>query len=65
MAKKKKAPVSFWEEQLVKEKQDNKDLEKVKFIRNVLITEYTSLYEKYLEKGNYKKTNEINDKIHE
>lgn len=65
MAKKKKVPVSFWEEQLVKEKQDNKDPEKVKFIRNVLITEYTSLYEKYLEKGNYKKTNEINDKIHE
>ena len=65
MAKKKKVPISFWEEQLVKEKQENKDPEKVKFIRNVLISEYTSLYEKYLDKGNYKKTNEINDKIHE
>lgn len=65
MARKKKVPISFWEEQLVKEKQENKDPEKIKFIRNVLISEYTSLYEKYLEKGNYKKTNEINDKIHE
>jgi tetratricopeptide (TPR) repeat protein len=65
VVKKKKVPISFWEEQLAKEKQENKDPEKVKFIRNVLISEYTSLYEKYLDKGNYKKTNEINDKIHE
>ncbi|MCC7573133.1 MAG: hypothetical protein KO464_07060 [Candidatus Methanofastidiosum sp.] len=65
MVRKKKVPVSFWEEQLIKEKQDNKDPEKVKFIRNVLISEYTTLYEKFLDKGNYKKTNEINDKIHE
>ena len=65
MVKKKKVPISFWEEQLTKEKQEAKDPEKVKFIRNVLISEYTTLYEKYLEKGNYKKTNEINDKIHE
>ncbi|KYC45906.1 MAG: Tetratricopeptide repeat protein [Candidatus Methanofastidiosum methylothiophilum] len=65
MVRKKKVPLSFWEEQLAKEKLDNKDPERVKFIRNVLISEYTSLYEKFLDKGNYKKTNEINDKIHE
>ena len=65
MARKKKVPISFWEEQLIKEKQENKDPEKIKFIRNVLISEYTALYEKYLNKGNYKKTNEVNDKIHE
>ncbi|NYT04210.1 MAG: tetratricopeptide repeat protein [Candidatus Methanofastidiosa archaeon] len=65
MVRKKKVPISFWEEQLEIEKKENKDPEKIKFIRNVLISEYTSLYEKYLAKGNYKKTNEINDKIHE
>ncbi len=65
MVRKKKVPITFWEEQLEKEKSQGTDPEKVKFIRNVLISEYTSLYEKYLDKGNYKKTNEINDKIHE
>jgi mevalonate kinase len=65
LARKKKVPISFWEEQLIKEKQEKNDPEKIKFIRNVLISEYTALYEKYLNKGNYKKTNEVNDKIHE
>jgi len=65
VARKKKVPISFWEEQLKNEKRENRDPEKIKFIRNVLISEYTSLYEKFLDKGNYKKTNEINDKIHE
>jgi len=64
LASKKKVPISFWEEQLEKEKLLRTDPEKIKFIRNVLISEYTSLYKKYLDKGNYKKTNEINDKIH-
>lgn len=65
LARKKKVPISFWEKQLIKEKQEKNDPEKIKFIRNVLISEYTALYEKYLNKGNYKKTNEVNDKIHE
>lgn len=65
MGRKKKVPISFWEEQLEKEKKENKDPEKIKFIRNVLITEYSKIYEKYLIKGKYKKIIEINNKIHE
>ncbi len=65
VGRKKKVPISFWEEQLEKEKKENEDPEKIKFIRNVLIAEYSKLYEKHLAKGKYKKINEINDKIHE